>query len=221
MSSTNQPKRDTMTTTNGQQTATVETLVAEVRVLMVGSRQITLSVAKQLDVIPLSRLKPFGRVKLGDDDTVIGADTQTGVLCLSRIRPEVDRRAWPALTEHPGWLKPLRCRQHQPAGNGYNGVGSDEVALAFGPDKWLIGLLVDDMEDRHGANARQCHNADCQGAPQCTGFHCTDECNFWDPRDYRDEIARKVEAHTERYREDQRRVQAAKELPLIVLAGLR
>ena len=60
-----------MTTTNGSSTtATVETLTAEVRVLMVGNRQITLSVAKQLDVVtPLDHvtnaITPFGRVRTG------------------------------------------------------------------------------------------------------------------------------------------------------------
>ena len=55
-----------MTTTNGSTTATVETLVAEVRVLKVGSRQITLSVAKQLDEVPVFELEPFGRIHCGE-----------------------------------------------------------------------------------------------------------------------------------------------------------
>ena len=41
---------------NGTQTATVETLTAEVRVLMVGSRQITPSVVKQLDRVNYERV---------------------------------------------------------------------------------------------------------------------------------------------------------------------
>jgi hypothetical protein len=40
----------------------VEVLTAEVRVLMVGSRQVTLSVFRQLDLIPPEALEPFGRV---------------------------------------------------------------------------------------------------------------------------------------------------------------
>ncbi|SHZ99881.1 Uncharacterised protein [Mycobacteroides abscessus subsp. abscessus] len=56
-----------MTTTTT--TATVETLAAEVRVLMMGSRQLTLSVARQLDVVPLADMVAiFGRVKLGGGD---------------------------------------------------------------------------------------------------------------------------------------------------------
>ena len=43
-------------------TATVESLTAEVRVLMVGSRQVTLSVARQLDEVPTWEITPFGRM---------------------------------------------------------------------------------------------------------------------------------------------------------------
>jgi hypothetical protein len=40
-----------MTNTTGSTTATVETLTAQVRVLQVGNRQITLSIYKQLDTV--------------------------------------------------------------------------------------------------------------------------------------------------------------------------
>jgi len=49
-------------------TATVETLTAEVRVLMVGSRQATLSVAKQLDRARYEDMEPMGRVRIGRKD---------------------------------------------------------------------------------------------------------------------------------------------------------
>jgi hypothetical protein len=48
-----------MTTT----TACVEVLTAEVRVLMVGSRQVTLSVFRQLDRVDSALIQPFGRVR--------------------------------------------------------------------------------------------------------------------------------------------------------------
>lgn len=47
------------------ETATVEVLTAEVRVLMVGSRQVTLSVARQLDDVSPDEIEPFGRIRLG------------------------------------------------------------------------------------------------------------------------------------------------------------
>ncbi|WP_280305066.1 hypothetical protein [Nocardia neocaledoniensis] len=79
-------------------TATVETLTAEVRVLTVGNRQVTLSVAKQLDFIAQDDIEPFGRIKgyWGsansnlDPVTVIGRHRETGALALSRAhRPSV------------------------------------------------------------------------------------------------------------------------------------
>lgn len=72
-------------------TATVETLTAEVRVLMVGNRQVTLSVYRQLDHVKVTRIEPFGRVnaadrdKLGDEINVVGRDTRDGVLVRSAI----------------------------------------------------------------------------------------------------------------------------------------
>lgn len=48
-------------------TATVELLTAEVRVLMIGRRQVTLSVYRQLDTIDPDQIEPFGRVRDGKD----------------------------------------------------------------------------------------------------------------------------------------------------------
>jgi hypothetical protein len=90
--------------TAGQQAATVEVLTAEVRVLMVGSRQITLSVYRQLDTVPCRALTPFGRVhaekQAGDPAVdgqieVVGAN-RDGVLCRSWLRHyyRLDGRGW-------------------------------------------------------------------------------------------------------------------------------
>ena len=83
---------------NGQQTATVETLTAEVRVLMVGSRQVTLSVAKQLDVCPLSDMTPFGRVSIVDPSHsawhLIGRHKESGVLSLASLPHRLPMTPW-------------------------------------------------------------------------------------------------------------------------------
>jgi hypothetical protein len=47
--------------------ATVDVLTAEVRVLQVGRRQVTLSVVRQLDWADPGDIEPFGRVRTGDD----------------------------------------------------------------------------------------------------------------------------------------------------------
>jgi hypothetical protein len=78
---------------SGHQTATVETLTAEVRVLMVGSRQVTLSVAKQLDSTIYESLEPFGRVRLGDGVKIIGRAAD-GTLKLADV-PDVWVEFWP------------------------------------------------------------------------------------------------------------------------------
>ena len=68
-------------------TATVETLTAEVRVLMVGSRQVTLSVYNQLDEVPYADIEPFGRVRPRDAEQgrvcVVGRDKESGALVRS------------------------------------------------------------------------------------------------------------------------------------------
>jgi hypothetical protein len=46
--------------------ATVQVLTAEVRVLQVGSRQVTLSVVRQLDWAEPASVQPLGRVRTGD-----------------------------------------------------------------------------------------------------------------------------------------------------------
>jgi multidrug efflux pump subunit AcrA (membrane-fusion protein) len=70
-------------------TATVETLTAEVRVLMVGSRQVTLSVYSQLDYADFENIEPFGRVRPKDAQLdyiyLIGRHRETGTLTRSSI----------------------------------------------------------------------------------------------------------------------------------------
>lgn len=73
-------------------TATVEVLTAEVRTLMVGSRQVTLSVYRQLDWVPNDAIQPFGRVRadtkpvdrLSDEVQVVGV-SEDGALVRSRL----------------------------------------------------------------------------------------------------------------------------------------
>lgn len=70
------------------ETATVEVLTAEVRVLMVGSRQVTLSVYNQLDCVPPDAIEPFGRVcpkdSLWRSIEVVGRD-ERGTLARSWV----------------------------------------------------------------------------------------------------------------------------------------
>lgn len=86
-----------MMNANGSRTATVEALTAEVRALMVGSRQITLSVYRQLDTVPVDRIEPFGRVRDDrhksfqyGDIQLVGRDSKDGSL----VRADVPRPEW-------------------------------------------------------------------------------------------------------------------------------
>lgn len=87
---------------SNQTTATVETLTAEVRVLMVGNRQITQSVARQLDRVELDELKMFGRVRLGEDTLIIGSHFESGVLCISDPKPFRKPPGWRAILQYDG-----------------------------------------------------------------------------------------------------------------------
>ena len=70
-------------------TATVEVLTAEVHVLKVGSRQITQSVAKQLDEALLEDMELFGRIRLTgalEGEHIIGRLSSTGALVRAQLR---------------------------------------------------------------------------------------------------------------------------------------
>ncbi len=86
-----------MTTT----AARVEVLTAEVRVLMVGSRQITLSVYAQLDDVEPGEITPFGRVAPRNGEVgcvyVVGAsarDADAGTLVRSSHGSAASLRHW-------------------------------------------------------------------------------------------------------------------------------
>jgi hypothetical protein len=73
------------------ETATVELLTAEVRVLQVGRRQITLSVYRQLDSVTSDEIEPFGRVADIRDPCVgvrvVGRHRRTGALVRGGMAP--------------------------------------------------------------------------------------------------------------------------------------
>jgi hypothetical protein len=79
--------------TGKRRTAHVETLTAEVRTLVVGSRQVTLSVLQQLDTVHPVAIDAMGRVRPRDasSDTVqvVGANRRTGELIRSWLPTRV------------------------------------------------------------------------------------------------------------------------------------
>lgn len=106
----------------GNQTATVETLTAAVRVLMVGSRQVTMGVYGQLDHVEYDEIEPFGRVTPKDAQAVnvyiIGKHAKTGELVgswlpatESRIRQWISGRSSAAAYEQSAENEDTRAAQ--------------------------------------------------------------------------------------------------------------
>jgi hypothetical protein len=93
------------------ESASVKVLSAEIRVLQVGSGQITRSMYRQLDEASLEQFKPFGRVKdnklkSGEGALqMVGRDTKTGALVRYDAQPPPTD--WPTLagpSEYSHWL---------------------------------------------------------------------------------------------------------------------
>ena len=95
-------------TTNNAKTATVEVLTAEVRTLQVSSRQITLSVYRQLDYVDPGYVEAFGRINDSQDQEsgvyVVGRSTVDGSLVRSRI--DTDSYGWARLVTEGEPLAP-------------------------------------------------------------------------------------------------------------------
>jgi hypothetical protein len=91
----------------GRETATIETLTASVKVLMLGSRQITLTIYRQLDIVDVADMDPFGRVNpkgSGPDVVhVVGRRKVTGELVKS-----VAPATWGAILQHTGQAENAR-----------------------------------------------------------------------------------------------------------------
>lgn len=193
----------------GTNTATVETLTAEVRVLMVGSRQITLSVARQLDKVDLLDMTTvFGRVRVGNlstgfievgrgswesaliDTWVIGSRYSSGALCLA---PYVPSFARPLQDPVDVSTKVFACRKHFPRDASTYLTFVDHFAQRIRVPTHKVEWCNDDNHDKGG--------------------RCDEEWYPDDPSTLFDRVNREL------YR---RKVHAdACNAPLIVLAGLR
>jgi hypothetical protein len=187
---------DTMT-----DTATVETLTAEVRCLMVGSRQVTLSVAKQLDIIPLKDIRVFGRVKVnvsgtkyGNDRYVIGADP-SGDLCMAE---------YSGLPAYTPWF------------------GKGDTAV-IGPVTVCRSVMTDTYEhDTYTLSLEgirfqidRAATIPCKGHSYNPGEKCDPVWSATPP------LWPALQAERQRALEDKARNVAAEQAPLIVLAGLK
>ena len=184
-----------------ESTATVELLTAEVRVLMVGSRQVTLSVAKQLDRIMLDHLEPFGRVRIGGDERlVIGKDKRTGVLAVANYETYWETPV--VFAEGDAKFRVCnRLRTEKKSGGleGYQVVFEDRRVIL-----WKESTVTCDVPHSRKDEDGQYHRVE----------HA---CDSWDVAGQRDEIR----LYLSEYDEERTMHEAARDLPLIVLAGLK
>ena len=184
-------------------TATVETLTAEVRVLMVGNRQITQSVAKQLDRVKLSQLEVFGRVRLsGEDHLVIGRHLDGGQLVTANYRPSTG--AFCGVVElglgMPEEEYPVVCNA--------------DIPNSYAPSRLLLHLDGDPFQ----IDERDVRRCDVFGH-----YHhaSSERCGGWDPRSCLELIRGQLREQREQHDLWAELNNAAIASPLIVLAGLR
>jgi hypothetical protein len=180
-------------------TATIETLTAEVRTLVLGSRQITLSVAKQLDIIPLSRLTIFGRVHISKDrDYVIGADVD-GTLALAKYT-------------NGRMFFPNPFIDQEDLEGGHIVVCSHEME----GDGRIYRLRLDTEVFEVAVRATK----PCGIAGHGSRFGA-DECGSWRSNGHHDLIGQSVQSQLASQADAKALNKAAAESPLIVLAGLK
>ena len=188
-----------MTTTA---TATIETLTAEVRTLVVGSRQVTLSIAKQLDIVDLSRLRVFGRVHISKDPNyVIGADTD-GTLALSKYTNGYMYFDRPLIgpCDHDGGHIIVCATGRQQNGQVYRLT--------------LDGVEFEILTDATQPCGIEGHTSRYRG-------NDPDECDGWQTNGHRDQISQSLQSQLAEQADKKALHKAAAESPLIVLAGLK
>jgi hypothetical protein len=187
-------------------TALVEVLTAEVHALMVGSRQVTLSVYRQLDQVPHDHCVPFGRVRDAKDDPgepyavhVVGRHVTNGTLVRSyRRRVESNEILDSPLTTR-WWKAPQKGdKRHQTHGQG----NQQYAVIDRRADDTLCWYLFD-------AETRQSYR-----------HYITYDWTFRDDETYA-EAMRLAEVSFSDIRETRLLHAEWSTLPLIVLAGLR
>ena len=174
-------------------TATVETLTAEVRVLMVGSRQVTLSVVKQLDAVAWDQMEPFGRVRCTNPNVtspvmLIGRHRVDGVLVVAAM-PQTSYRVNVGVLPEPITV----C----------HAIFHDPSLIFEGRRIWVEAESIKEC-GIHG----HLRYADLASDLRCKG---------WDSNGNEEVIRERIAG----YDSYAARVKVLEDMPLIVLAGLK
>lgn len=220
----------------GSSAATVEVLTAEVRVLMVGNRQVTMSVYKQLDHVPAGELATFGRVNFTDRDKptgrvrVVGRHIPTGALARSHLDEPLPPAYWNRAGDVPGsdnWFRVGPARSH--LGNYVDpsvwirdrGSRTDDMRYTCGvhymsysdiPLRPSSALIRSRGQYRYIVTIP--HNAPTDMKLKPGGWDYIDTSAQFAAEEVASEALLLIISHVYEY-------ESWKELPLIVLAGLR
>jgi hypothetical protein len=177
--------------------ATVKTLTAEVRVLMVGNRQVTLSVYRQLDIVEQDDIEPFGRVNDSKDRGlwVVGRSSSGDLVRAKAVPLYADPLLW-------GFDMPVGALE----------IGAQAMRRELAGDRetteYRVGhITIDGCSVRFGVNKNYPLHEDE------TRLRCADG---WQPEV--DRLAREVVSERAKSKAIYKRL---RDLPLIVLAGLR
>lgn len=178
---------------NTRTAALVETLTAEVRVLVVGSRQVTAGVASQLDQVHYADLRPFGRINLRDETRIIGARRSDNALVTSHFP---GRPVGPPVlaADHTLSIRWCACRRRNRDGR--------------------YGLRWHDGRDFLALES------DIEWAARAHGLAGLGEC-AWETDSTEECWRRALDAAYEIRQDLDRQHQEATALPLIVLASMR
>ena len=214
-------------TNDSTATATVETLTAEVRVLMVGNRQITQSIAKQLDRVKLDQLDMFGRVRLGGDMFVIGRRIDGGDLVIAD--PDTfrgpDRFVAVLSYNGPDSERPTIENPNRTVIGKYTRVSLGETPCEIRSEDLAYDSSVFDpyFEELSQWEARKHTYA---MANSCSTYDFpeprpTVPTYTWNPGRHEGEFRRQIAAQRAEFCRRRALYVKARALPLIVLAGLR
>ena len=178
---------------DGRRDARVQVLTAEVRTLVVGSRQVTLSVYSQLDEVEFEQIEPFGRVrpKNGDDYIwLVGRHRADGALVRAKI---------PAPGEAMAREVGFSDLEYSAMGREADTADAKAARYEASPDLYFS----------HG-----------NGEGRLTGREAAAICRNR-AKELRGKMGRMFDKYIEDREPWQVRAEDAEELPLIVLAGLR
>jgi hypothetical protein len=207
--------------TSTAQSARVDVLTAEVRVLMVGSRQVTLSVFRQLDTLwTTDQFEPFGRVRDGRASSsrevqLVGRDTTTGALVRYTSEPP-DWSRWEGPRSFRHWLRhqkglkggPYPVAQSRNRSVMWTGQQQpNDYQICDGPYGWHV-------DDGEPPNALRYRSED--GLQEYRNKRCA-----VDLADLKREWSEQAQEELDELLEAEEVHDKLKALPLIVLAGLK